>query len=214
MLRSGAVQSVEQLRQIYRPPSQGAVNKVIDRLDEHCRTFIEHSPFLVLATAAQNGRCDVSPKGGPPGFVQLVDDHHLAWADLAGNNRLDSMQNLLSNRGAAILFMIPGLDETLRVNGEASISTAPELCERCRVGSKTPHVVIMVDVIEAYIHCAKALRRGEIWHPESWPDLTDVPSVACMLRDHTETRTVDADQIEAALEVEYTRSLWKPGGRE
>src|SRR5450631_3320534 len=119
MARSGAVQSIEQLRQIYQSPSHGAVNKVIDRLDEHCCTFIEHSPFLILATAAQDGRCDVSPKGGPPGFVRVVDDHQVAWGDLAGNNRLDSMQNLLSNRGAAILFMIPGLDETLRINGEA-----------------------------------------------------------------------------------------------
>jgi uncharacterized protein len=212
-MASGAVHSVDELRQIYHSPAPGAVNKVIDRLDEHCRTFIEHSPFLVLATASQDGRCDVSPKGGPAGFVQFVDDHHLAWADLAGNNRLDSMQNLLSNRGAAILFMIPGLDETLRVNGEASISTAPDLRERCRVESKTPHVVLMVEVVEAYIHCAKALRRGGIWHPESWPDLADMPSVASMLRDHTGARGVDPDQIETALEVDYTRTLWEPGGR-
>ena len=212
MTRTGVVHSVEELRQLYRFPSQGAVNKVIDRLDEHCRTFIEHSPFLVLATAAVDGRCDVSPKGGPPGFVQFVDDHHLAWGDLAGNNRLDSMQNLLSNAGAAILFMIPGLDETLRINGEARISTAPNLRERCRIESKEPHVVVTVEVVEAYIHCAKALRRGGIWQPESWPDLADMPSVACMLRDHTEARGVDPDQIETALEVDYTRTLWEPGG--
>jgi PPOX class probable FMN-dependent enzyme len=212
MARSGAVQSIEQLRQIYQSPSQGAVNKVIDRLDEHCCTFIEHSPFLILATAAQDGRCDVSPKGGPPGFVRVVDDHQVAWGDLAGNNRLDSMQNLLSNRGAAILFMIPGLDETLRINGEAVVSTAPDLRERCRLDAKTPNAVITFEVVEAYIHCAKALRRGGVWHPQSWPDRADMPRVACMLRDHTDARNVNPDQIEAALEADYTRTLWEAGG--
>jgi uncharacterized protein len=213
MAQPGVVHSVEELRQIYRAPSQGAVNKVIDRLDEHCRTFIEHSPFLVLATAAADGRCDVSPKGGPPGFVHYVDDHHLALADLSGNNRLDSMQNLLSNRGVAILFMIPGLDETLRVNGEATISTDLELRTQCRVDAKMPHVVITVEVAEAYIHCAKALRRGGVWDPASWPDLADMPSAACMLKDHANAPGIDADQLEAALEADYTRTLWEPGGR-
>lgn len=212
MARSRVVHSVEELRQVYRSPSQGAVDKVIDQLDKHCRTFIEHSPFLIFATAARDGRCDASPKGGPAGFVQVVDDHHLAWGDLAGNNRVDSMQNLLSNPGAAILFMIPGLDETLRINGDAFISTAPDLRERCRLDTKTPHVVISVEVREAYIHCAKALRRGGIWQPDSWPERGDMPSVACMLRDHTDTRSVDPDQIEAALQADYTRTLWEPGG--
>ena len=214
MAQPGTVRSIEELRQIYRSPSQGALDKVIDRLDEHCRTFIKHSPFLVLATAASDGRCDVSPKGGPPGFVQFIDDHHLALGDLSGNNRLDSMQNLLSNRGVAIMFMIPGLDETLRVNGEATISTDPQLRERCRVESKTPNVVITIDVAEAYIHCAKAFRRGGVWSPDSWPEVADMPSVACMLRDHVNARGVDADQLEAALEADYDRTLWEPGGRE
>jgi len=213
MAEPGAVHSIEELRQIYRSPSQGALDKVVDRLDEHCRAFIEHSPFLILATADRNGRSDVSPKGGPPGFVQVVDDHHLALADLSGNNRLDSMQNLLSNCGVAILFVIPGLDETLRVNGAVTISTDPDLRERCRVEDKTPHVVIVIDVVEAYIHCAKALRRGGVWSPGSWPDVTDMPSVACMLRDHANARGVDADQLEAALEADYARTLWEPGGR-
>jgi len=214
MTPPGAVRSIEELRQIYRSPSQGALDKVVDRLDQHCRIFIAHSPFLVIATADRDGRCDVSPKGGPPGFVQVMDDHHFALADLSGNNRLDSMQNLLSNSGVAILFMIPGLDETLRVNGEATISTDLQLREWCRVESKTPHVVITIDVTEAYIHCAKALRRGGIWRPESWPDVAEMPSAACMLRDHVNARGVDADQLEAALEADYVRTLWEPGGRE
>jgi PPOX class probable FMN-dependent enzyme len=209
---SGAIETVEELRAFYRSPSPGAINKVIDRLDDHCRTFIRHSPFLVLATAAADGRCDVSPKGGPPGFVRVVDEHRLAWADMAGNNRLDSMQNLVSNQGVAILFLIPGLDETLRVNGEAVISTDPDLLELCRLESRTPHVVITVEVAEAYIHCAKALRRAELWDHNSWPDLAEMPSVACMLRDHVGARNVNPDEIAAALEVDYARTLWEPGG--
>jgi len=213
MTEAGAVQSVEALRELYRLPSGAALDKVIDRLDDHCRAFIAHSPFLILATADRDGRCDVSPKGGRPGFVTVVDDHHLAWGDLSGNNRLDSMQNLVSNQGVALLFMIPGLDETLRVNGAAVISTGAELRERCQVDATTPRVVTLVEVSEAYIHCAKALRRGAIWHPDSWPDRSDLPAVACMLRDHTGTRGVEPDQIEAVLEEGYTRTLWQPGGR-
>jgi len=213
MSQSGAIQSVEELRELYRSPSGAALDKVIDRLDEHCRTFVTHSPFLILATADRDGRCDVSPKGGRPGFVTVLDDQHLAWGDLSGNNRLDSMQNLVSNQGAALLFMIPGLDETLRVNGTAVISTEVELRERCPVDATTPRVVTLVEVSEAYIHCAKALRRGAIWHPDSWPDRSDLPAVACMLRDHTGTRGVEPDQIEAVLEADYRRTLWQPGGR-
>ena len=124
------LESVEDLRDIYRPPGRGAVDKVIDRLDAHCIDFLAKSPFFVLSTSNSEGVCDGSPKGGPPGFVQVLDNSRLGWADLSGNNRLDSFQNLVTNSSVALLFMIPGLDETLRINGNAELVTDPELSRR------------------------------------------------------------------------------------
>ena len=152
--------SIDDLRQVYRPPGRGPVDKVIHRLDPHCVDFLANSPFFVLSTANVDGVCDGSPKGGPAGFVQVLDDGRLAWADFSGNNRLDSFQNLVLNDSVALLFLIPGLDETLRVNGTAELVTDPDLCQRFAVGVKTARVVVVVTVVEVYIHCAKALRRA------------------------------------------------------
>ena len=151
--------SVGDLRSVYRQPARGAIDKVIHQLDTHCRDFIAKAPFFLLSTADGHGTCDGSPKGGPPGFVRVLDDRHLAWADFAGNNRLDSFQNLVGNDSVALLFLIPGLDETLRVNGTAALVTDPELCVELAIEGKPARVVVAVTVGEVYIHCAKALRR-------------------------------------------------------
>ena len=208
------VASAGELQTLYRPAGRGALDKVIDRLDVHCRDFIAHSPFVIVSTADNRGRCDASPKGGPPGFVQVLGDTQLAWGDLAGNNRLDSMRNLLTNSGVALLFLIPGLDETLRVNGEAVITTDPSLLERCTIDTTVPRVAITVTVREAYIHCAKAFRRSDLWHSEAWPDRSDMATVACMLRDHAELGHLEPSVIEEALETDYERSLWQAGGED
>ena len=208
------VASVGQLQALYRPAGRGALDKVIDRLDVHCRDFIAHSPFVIVSTADDRGRCDASPKGGPAGFVQVLGDTQLAWGDLAGNNRLDSMRNLLTNSGIALLFLVPGLDETLRVNGEAVISTDPSLLELCAIDTTIPRVAISVTVREAYIHCAKAFRRSDLWHREAWPDRSDMATIACMLRDHAELYTLEPEVIEEALETDYERSLWQAGGND
>ncbi len=201
--------SNDDLRTIYRRPGRGPVDKLIDRLDDHCVDFLSRSPFLVLSTANGDGVCDGSPKGGAPGFVEALDEHRLAWADLSGNNRLDSFENLVTNDSVAVLFMIPGLDETLRVNGSAELRTDPELCERFAVDGKPARVVVVVTVAEAYIHCAKSLRRSGLWSPDTWAD--DLPNAACIVKDHAE---VDADvaEIEAARERDLAETLWQPGG--
>ena len=214
MSSSHTVASVGQLQALYRPAGRGALDKVIDRLDVHCRDFIAHSPFVIVSTADDRGRCDASPKGGPPGFVQVLGDTQLAWGDLAGNNRLDSMRNLLTNAGVALLFVIPGLDETLRVNGEAVISTDPSLLQRCTIDTTVPRVAISVTVREAYIHCAKAFRRSDLWHHEAWPDRSDMATIPCMLRDHAELGDLEPAVIEEALETDYERSLWQAGGND
>ncbi|HWF22097.1 MAG TPA: MSMEG_1061 family FMN-dependent PPOX-type flavoprotein [Acidimicrobiales bacterium] len=203
--------SVDDLRSNYRQPSQRAVDKVIDRLDEHCVDFIAKSPFLLLSTANADGACHGSPKGGPPGFAQVLDEHRLAWADFSGNNRLDSFQDLVTNANVAVLFLIPGLDETLRVNGTAALVTDPELCQQLAIGGKAARVVVVLTVGEVYVHCAKALRRAGLWSPGSWLDPKDLPSAACMLKDHA---ALDADPvaIQVSLEQGLQSTLWEPGG--
>jgi len=200
------------LREIYRPPSTPALRKQIDLIDQHCRTFIAHSPFVLVGTAAADGTCDVSPKGGPPGFVAVLDEHRLAVPDLAGNNRLDSMRSLVVNPGIGLLFLVPGLDETLRVNGTAEVTIDDDVLDACALVDVRPRVAIVVTAHECFIHCAKAFRRGGVWKPESWPDRSDMPSVACMLRDHAGFSDVDLTEMETALEDNYRRTLWQPGG--
>ena len=207
------MQSVDDLRSVYRPPGQGPIDKVIHQLDHHCEAFLAQSPFFVLSTASAEGVCDGSPKGGPPGFVQVLDKRRVAWADFSGNNRLDSFQNLVANPSAAVLFMIPGLDETLRLNGTVELTADPVLCERLAIGDKPARVVAVLTIDEAYLHCAKALRRSELWSPDRWPAESELPSAACMIRDHL---GIDADPeaIERARQRDLDQTLWQPGGSE
>lgn len=204
--------SVADLRSVYREPRGGPIDKVINLLDHHCVDFLEKSPFFVLSTADASGVCDGSPRGGPPGFVEVIDEQRLAWGDYSGNNRLDSFQNLVANPAVALLFVIPGLDETLRVNGTAELTTDPGLCERFALNGKSARVVVVVNVEEAYIHCAKSLRRAGLWSPESWLDRDEVPSPATIVRDHA---SVDADieVIEEARARDLEETLWEPGGQ-
>lgn len=205
------IESVDDLRQIYRPAAGGAVAKVIGVLDEHCRDFLAKSPFFVLSTADADGQCDGSPKGGSPGFAEMLDEHHVAWADYSGNNRLDSFENVVDNARVALLFLIPGLDETLRINGVAQLSTDPDLGERFAVDGRPAKVIVVVTVEEAYVHCAKALRRGALWQPESWIGANDRPNAAAMVKDHAAI-DVPAEVIEQALARDLDETLWRPGG--
>lgn len=205
--------SADDLRTVYRHAKGGPIDKVINQLDEHCVDFLAKSPFFVLSTANANGVCDGSPKGGAPGFVEVLDPHHLAWADYSGNNRLDSFENVVTNESVALLFLIPGLDETLRVNGRASLVTDPDLSRRFAVGGKPARVVAVVTVDEAYIHCAKALRRGGLWDTAAWLAEQDLPSGACIVRDHA---AIDAElsTIEEVRNRDLQETLWQPGGRD
>lgn len=205
------LQSNEDLREIYRPARGGAVTKVIHSLDQHCRDFLELSPLLVLSTADQSGVCDGSPKGGKPGFARALDDHRVAWADSSGNNRLDSFENIVGNPHVAALFLIPGVDETLRVNGTAELSTDPALCAEFELGGRPTKVVCVVTVAEAYVHCAKALKRSSLWQTESWADSEELPDTMCMLRDHA---AIDAnvDELRAGYDADVDDTLWEPGG--
>jgi PPOX class probable FMN-dependent enzyme len=177
------VTSEERLREILGQPGKRALLKDQARLDAHFRAFIAGSPFLLLATANSAGQCDVSPKGDGPGFVQVLDDTHLAIPDRIGNNRLDGMRNILHNPHVGIIFLIPGREDTLRVNGKAWIVEDDALLDGMIVQGKRPPFAVGVEVEEAYMHCPRAFMRSGVWKPERWPDPAAVPSMAQMMWD-------------------------------
>ncbi len=202
-----------ELRDLYRMPGS-VVEKVLGHLDQHARTFIEAAPFVLVGTASPDGTGDVSPKGGPPGFVVVLDDQRLVIPDLAGNNLLDSITNIVAGSGIGLLFLVPGVEETLRVNGHACITTDPAVLDACAVKDRRPKAAIGVTLTQQYMHCAKAFRRSELWDPQSWPDRSTLPSLGCIIRDQIATlREVPAETIDESLEADYTASLWEPGGK-
>ena len=187
-------------------PNPLALAKDIGRLDEHCRAFIAHSPFVLLATSGADGRCDVSPKGDAPGFVQVLDEHRLAIPDRPGNKRLDGMQNLLTNPRIGLIFLVPGRDETLRVNGRAWITRDPEILSRSTVQGKAPLLSIGVEVEQCFYHCAKAFLRAKFWAPESWPARDSLPSFACTLFEQIQPAGVTVEDYERDIaETNVTR---------
>ncbi len=177
------VASEQELRDLYGQPGARAVAKERPVLNADCRAFIAHSPFLVMGTAAADGRCDVSPKGDAPGFVQVLDDHHLAIPDRLGNNRLDGMRNVVENGHVGLIFLIPGREDTLRVNGRARIVRDEALLERLAVNGKQPVTALVVEVEQAFMHCARAFKRAGLWEPARWPDTGEVRSMQRMIWD-------------------------------
>jgi hypothetical protein len=179
------ITSIESLRALYASPKERTLRKQLDALDRHCVRYIGLSPFLVLATVGADGRLDASPRGGPPGFVQVVDAKTLLIPDSPGNNRLDSLTNIVSTAQVGLLFLVPGVDETLRVNGAAVLSTALDELARCADERRTPKVAIRVTVREAYLHCAKAFMRSELWDPDRRVVRSALPTMGEMLREQT-----------------------------
>ncbi len=198
----------EEFRPFVGSPSERAQSKVIPIVDEHCREFIRMSPFLTMATSNSAGECDVSPRGDMPGFVAVIDEKHLFIPERPGNKRLDSVQNILKNPHVGLVFFIPGLGETLRVNGEAFIVRDHELLEMSAVNGKLPLFGIGVRVKECYTHCAKAFIRSGLWNPETWADKEELPSAAKMIVAHTKIPNVSAEQVEKELNEGYVQRLY------
>ena len=173
----------EELRRRYREPTDRVVRKELDHIDAHCRLFVERSPFLVLATVGTDGRVDASPRGDGPGFVRVADEHTLLIPDRPGNNRIDSLTNLVERPQAGVILMIPGVDETLRVNGAIEIHDGEELRERFAVGGRLPTVVLVMHAEQVYLHCAKAFMRSKLWDPASWSATRPVPTLGEMIHD-------------------------------
>ena len=202
---SHAVTTVEQLREIYPPPAERSVLKELDHLDHHCRRFISLSPFLLISSAGADGACDVSPKGGPPGFATVLDDRRLLIPDATGNRRLDSLQNMLHNPQVGLLFLIPGMGEVLRVNGPVELTRDPDLLAGLQTGGRPALLALIVTVEQAYLHCAKSVIRSKLWQPESWPEREQLPSAAAILNDHIGLGDLAASA--AALEESYTQRI-------
>ena len=175
----------DRLRELYDPPRGRAVTKELSRLDRHCRRFIELSPFLVIASGGDGGAMDASPRGGEPGFVQVPDERTLLVPDSPGNNRLDTMENILATGRVGLLFMIPGIDETLRVNGSARLLEAPGVLSRFAAVQRPPKLVIEVTVAQAYLHCAKAFMRSRLWDPTRHLARDVLPSTGEMIREQS-----------------------------
>ncbi len=178
------ITSEAQLRAILGTPSEGAKNKTIHLLDEHCQKFIANSPFLTIASANANGHVDVSPKGDPAGFVKVLDEKTLAIPERLGNKRADTFVNILTQPGVGLLFMIPGIKETLRVNGKAQIVTDLAIREQLAYKDKLPQLVLIVSVEEVFMHCSKCMIRSKLWTNID-PDIrSKVPTLAEVIKDH------------------------------
>ncbi len=176
----GRIDTLEQLTSLYREPGERALSKETDRIDDGMAAFIDRSPFCVLATSDGAGSVDASPRGGPAGFVRRLDDRHVAIPDLNGNNRLDSYRNLIVHPHAGVLMIVPGKDETLRINGPATITNDPDLLAGFTKELRPPKLAVVIETAEIYGHCAKAFRRGKMWQPDAWAEFADAPDLAAM----------------------------------
>ncbi|MBB6098211.1 hypothetical protein HNR42_001636 [Deinobacterium chartae] len=201
-----AVTSLEVLSALYGPPSERALLKQIDRLDAHCRRFIAVSPFVLLATAGPQG-LDCSPRGDAPGFVRVLDDHTLLLPDRRGNNRIDSLRNVVQDPRVGLLFVVPGVNETLRVNGSAYVSTHPELLEACAVQGTLPRSALVIRALEVFMQCSRALVRSELWNAQRFVRREDLPSFGQVLAAHTGGR-VNAAEYDAQAHETVRKTLY------
>lgn len=194
-----SISSVEQLRALYKQPTERAIKKELTFVDKHCRSFIALSPYLVLCTSDAQGNLDASPRGGTPGFCKVADDHTLLLPDRPGNNRLDSFSNIIQTGRIGLLFFIPGVDDMLRVNGSAELRTDEDLRSLCVENGKAPSVVVTVTVREAYLHCPKAIMRSGLWKAESKVPRSVLPTLGEMINDQSGgTTAIEAPEVTLA----------------
>ena len=202
---SQVIREEAELAALYPPALERSVRKQMDHLDDHCRAFIAASPMLIMGT--QSGTADNSPRGDVPGFVKVADDHTLLIPDRRGNNRLDSLRNLVKNPAVGLLFLIPGVNESFRVNGEAVISRDPALTEQFVMQGQAPRTVIVVKVKGAYIQCSRALVRSDLWNPAKHAAPGSLPSMGTVMAKHT-CGFVDAKAFDEEAKVRVPATLY------
>jgi PPOX class probable FMN-dependent enzyme len=204
-----AISAFDELREHIGEPRSAVLDKQLDHLDQHCRDFIGRSPIALLATADAGGRCDCSPRGGPAGFARVLDERHLVIPDYTGNRRQDSHANVLENPHVGLLFLIPGMNETLRINGRAALTRDPELLADLPTGgTRPPRLALGIEVQEAFLHCAKAFLRAGVWDPQTWIAPEELPSAAAIYRDHRDTPGLTVAQTQAELDESIRERMW------
>ena len=209
------IETTEQLDELYHAPSRLVQAKVRSGIDEGSATFITTAPFLLIGTTGADGRDDVSPRGGPCGFVKVIGDEYVAIPDLNGNNLIDTLRGSSRTGTPGLIFLVPGKDETLRVNGEAWVTTDAPCSTSGTTNSAAPTSAIVVRADEVFVHCAKAFRRSKVWDPDHWSQYEGAPDCADILSRQGLTRRVRASVIRAGLEEDYERRarLRPPGAR-
>ncbi|OGB17841.1 MAG: phosphohydrolase [Burkholderiales bacterium RIFCSPHIGHO2_02_FULL_66_10] len=203
------ITTLEALRALYDPVRERSAKKELPQLDVHATRFIGFSPLVVLSSAGANGALDASPRGGEPGFVKVLDPQTLLIPDAPGNNRLDTLENIVQTGQIGLLFLVPGMDETLRVNGRALLTTDEADRERCTDARRVPKLVIRVAVQASYLHCAKALMRSSLWDASRQVERSVMPSMGEMLRDQIGDRlSTDAPvETQAQMLERYRQTL-------
>ncbi|GGQ71568.1 MULTISPECIES: MSMEG_1061 family FMN-dependent PPOX-type flavoprotein [Streptomyces] len=207
-LKADALTSTEQLRELYPEPNENALRKEIDHLTDETRALIGCASLVLVGSTDAEGRADVTPRGGPPGFVARLDDRTLAIPDATGNKRLDTLQNVVETGRVGLLFVVPGRTTTLRVNGSAFVSARPELLDRLTAVGKPPVSAIVVHIEQAYPHCPKSLMRGNAWQPEKWLPADAQPSSAQVTLAQLNLPGLTVEQIEE-IERESLRTRYE-----
>ncbi|WP_246394076.1 MSMEG_1061 family FMN-dependent PPOX-type flavoprotein [Pseudonocardia pini] len=202
------ISTLDELREVVPEPHPSLWEKDIGRIDPTARTFIETSPFLLLATSAPDGTCDVTPRGDPAGSVLVLDEHTIVIADRRGNRRLDGLRNVLANPHVGLLFVVPGRSDTLRVNGTAQVVSEAPFFDRLVVEGSRPVLALVVRVEELFLHCAKAFLRAGLWDPASWPDRAAVPSPGEMVRSMRDLDASVVPEIDAMLERDAAQNRY------
>lgn len=201
------LQSEEELVDLVGTPSPLMADKETPYVTPLVQEFIEQSPYFLLATASEDGSCDCTPRGDPAGsLVTFLDEKTLVFADRKGNRRIDSMRNILENPHVGMLFLIPGTDETVRVNGKAKISTDPELCQRLSVSGKPATLVVIVLIEEVFTHCARSILRSKIWEPDTWPNPDTIPTLMAMLSE--QKNLTPPDESVSKRDEDYRKVLY------
>jgi PPOX class probable FMN-dependent enzyme len=204
-----SIDELEELRSEIGYPSKLASNKVIHSLDSYSIEFISKTPFIIIATSNQEGLCDASPRGDEPGFVYILDERHLFIPERPGNKRMDSIQNILVNPHVGIIFMIPGMEETFRVNGKACISQDQSLLEKTAVNDKLAFMGIGVEIEECFMHCAKSFKRSGMWTPDRWLPKCELPSASTIIAAHVSSKIqITEEQVRESLTESYQNRLY------